>query len=72
MTINSLLSNFSGLKCTVKHSQLRKLVAYEMLNSQFTKFISLLCIIVLLIFVDSPTGLESLIAGVSNRKAHIG
>ena len=30
--------------------------------------VSVLVLLVLLIFVDSPTGLESLIAGVSNNK----
>ena len=34
MEINSLLSNFPGLKWTVKLSQLWKLVAYEMAKSQ--------------------------------------
>ena len=56
MKINSLLINFPGLKCTVKSSQLWKLVAYETLkhsqlwklvamkrqNRHFMKFISLL------------------------------
>ena len=41
-------------------------------NLLFCKFVGCggpFCI-VLLIFVDSPTGLESLIAGVSNNKEH--
>ena len=33
MKINSLQSSFQGIKCTVKRSQLWKLVAYEMWKS---------------------------------------
>ena len=42
MKINSLLINFPGLKCSVKRAQLLKLVAYDMPNCKFTKFISFL------------------------------
>ena len=33
MKINSLLISIPGLKCTVKRSKLRKLIAYEMPKS---------------------------------------
>ena len=41
MKINSLLSNFPGLKCTVKHSQLWKLEACEMPKSSI--YYDLIC-----------------------------